>query len=183
MQTPNQLNLKREDVVCTEAALLQIPEGTITEEVIRTNIIIGILYMESWLRGNGAAAIFNCMEDAATAEISRSQLWQWLHYNVRLADGRIFNQELYEQWRDDEIEKIKQLVGSIQYQQGKFVQAICLFNKQVVNESFEEFLTLSAYDTILSNIERKSCEEQPHKTDHLQTEPPAEKSMPERHIA
>jgi malate synthase len=173
MPSANQLHRKREDFSCTEADLLQVPEGTITEEGIRTNISIGILYMESWLRGNGAAAIYNCMEDAATAEISRTQLWQWLRNNARLADGRIFNQELYEDWRDEEIEKIKQLVGSLQYQQGRFVQAICLFNKQVVNDAFEEFLTLSAYESILSNIECKDSQEQPFRADNLQKKPAA----------
>jgi malate synthase len=171
MPLANQLHRKREDVNCTEADLLQVPEGTITEEGIRSNINIGILYMESWLHGNGAAAIYNCMEDVATAEISRTQLWQWLHDHARLADGRLFTQTLYEDWRDEEIEKIKQMVGSSQYQQGQFVQAICLFNRLVVNETFEEFLTLSAYETILSNNERKICREQPYKTTSLQTEP------------
>lgn len=173
MPLANQLHRKREDVHCTEADLLQVPAGTITEEGIRSNINIGILYMESWLHGNGAAAIYNCMEDVATAEISRTQLWQWLHDHARLADGRLFTQALYEDWRDEEIEKIKQTVGSSQYQQGQFVQAICLFNRLVVNETFEEFLTLSAYDTILSNNERKVCLEPPHKTTGLQTEPVA----------
>lgn len=175
MPSANQLHRKREDVRSTGADLLQIPEGTITEEGVRSNISIGILYLESWLHGNGAAAIYNCMEDAATAEISRSQLWQWLHYNVRLADGRIFSQPLYEEWRDDEIEKIKQMVGSLQYQQGQYIQAICLFNRQVVNESFEEFLTLSAYDIILSNIGKKNGREQPPQTAALQKEPVAKK--------
>ncbi len=170
MPGANQLHRKREDFSCTEADLLLVPEGTITEAGVRANISIGILYMESWLRGNGAAAIFNCMEDAATAEISRSQLWQWLRNKARLADGRIFNQELYEDWRDEEIEKIKQLVGSIQYQQGQFVQAICLFNKQVVNDTFEEFLTLLAYETLLVKVERKDSRQQPFSTGKLQKE-------------
>jgi malate synthase len=177
MPLANQLHRKREDVCTTEADLLQVPEGTITEEGIRSNISIGILYLESWLRGNGAAAIYNCMEDAATAEISRTQLWQWLHDHARLTDGRIFNQALYEDWRDEEIEKIKQMVGSLQYQQGQFVQAICLFNRHVVSETFEEFLTWSAYDTILLQ-ERNAGQEQPHETANLQTEP-AQKHMPE----
>jgi malate synthase len=177
MPLANQLHRKREDVCTTEADLLQVPEGTITEEGIRSNISIGILYLESWLRGNGAAAIYNCMEDAATAEISRTQLWQWLHDHARLTDGRIFNQALYEDWRDEEIEKIKQMVGSLQYQQGQFVQAICLFNRHVVSETFEEFLTWSAYDTILLQ-ERNVGQEQPHETANLQTEP-AQKHMPE----
>lgn len=161
MPTPNQLQNKREDFHCTEATLLQVPEGTITEEGVRANINIGILYLESWLRGNGAAAIHNLMEDAATAEISRTQLWQWLQEKALLADGRLFTQPLYEEWRDDEIERIKQTVGSMQYQQGQFVQAICLFNRLVVNEAFEEFLTVPAYDIILSNNDKKVCLEQP----------------------
>ncbi|MBO9204247.1 MULTISPECIES: malate synthase A [Niastella] len=174
MPAANQLHRKREDFSCTEADLLQVPEGYITEEGVRTNISIGILYMESWLRGNGAAAINNCMEDAATAEISRTQLWQWLRGNVTLADGRIFNLALYEDWRDEEIEKIKQVVGSLQYQQGQFVQAICLFNKQVVNDEFEEFLTLSAYESILSNGESTASQEQPYRAaGELQKKPAA----------
>jgi malate synthase len=171
MPSANQLHRKREDALCTEASLLQVPEGTITEEGIRSNISISILYLESWLRGIGAAAIHNCMEDAATAEISRTQLWQWLNGHVVLADGRKFDLALYEDLRDDEIEKIKQMVGSLPYQQGQFIQAICLFNKVVVNEIFEEFLTLLAYDTILLNNERKTCQEQPQKIATLQTEP------------
>ncbi|HVK46306.1 MAG TPA: malate synthase A, partial [Pseudobacter sp.] len=89
MPEPNQLYRKREEFHCTEEELLEIPQGTITEAGIRANINVGILYLESWLRGNGAAAIHNLMEDAATAEISRTQLWQWLKSNVKLADGRI----------------------------------------------------------------------------------------------
>ncbi|KAA2243815.1 malate synthase A [Chitinophaga agrisoli] len=159
MPEPNQLHRKREDFHCTEEALLQVPEGTITEAGIRSNINVGILYLESWLRGNGAAAIHHLMEDAATAEISRTQIWQWLHARAKLVDGRTFDHELYESLRDDEIEQIQQTVGSLQYQQGYYIQAICLFNKLVVQERFEEFLTLSAYDIILSNSERKVCTE------------------------
>ncbi|HEY0609024.1 MAG TPA: malate synthase A [Chitinophaga sp.] len=159
MPEANQLSRKREDFHCSEEALLQVPEGTITEAGIRSNINVGILYLESWLRGNGAAAIHNLMEDAATAEISRTQIWQWLHYGAKLADGRVFDYGLYEGLRDDEIEQIQQTVGCLQYQQGYYVQAICLFNRLVVQEKFEEFLTLSAYDIILSNSERKACTE------------------------
>jgi malate synthase len=159
MPEANQLSRKREDFNCSEEALLQVPEGTITEVGIRSNINVGILYLESWLRGNGAAAIHNLMEDAATAEISRTQIWQWLHYRAKLADGRVFDYELYENLRDDEIEQIQQTVGSLQYQQGYYIQAICLFNGLVVQDKFEEFLTLSAYDIILSNSKRKVCTE------------------------
>ncbi|OQP53424.1 malate synthase A [Niastella yeongjuensis] len=175
MPAANQLHRKREDFSCTEADLLQVPAGTVTEEGIRTNISIGILYLESWLRGNGAAAIYNCMEDAATAEISRTQLWQWLQNHTTLVDGRVFSQDLYERWRDEEIEKIKQMVGSLQYQQGQFVQAICLFNRQVVSDTFEEFLTLSAYDAILLNREDKACQVQLNNIEELEEKPAAYK--------
>jgi len=159
MPQANQLHRKREDFQCTEGDLLLVPQGSVTEEGIRANINVGILYLESWLRGNGAAAIHHLMEDAATAEISRTQLWQWLHEYVHLADGRIFNQSLYEDLRDDEIEKIQQTVGSSQYQQGKYVQAICLFNRLVVQDVFEDFLTVPAYECILSGSEKKDCKE------------------------
>lgn len=150
MPEQNQLQRTREDFHCTAEELLQVPRGTITEEGVRSNIHVGILYLESWLSGNGAAAIHHLMEDAATAEISRTQLWQWLHNRVQLTNGQILNHDLYEQWRDDEIEKIRQTVGCLAYQQGQYVQAVCLFNKLVVQPDFENFLTLSAYDLILA---------------------------------
>ncbi len=156
LHTRNQLAVKREDFQTTEAALLEVPSGTITEEGIRTNINIGILYLESWLRGQGAAAIHHLMEDAATAEISRTQVWQWLHNHITLADGRIFTQELYEDFRDEEIVTIRATVGSEAYQQGQYVQAICLFNKLIVSPRFEDFLTVPAYQLILSNNEKKA---------------------------
>jgi len=151
MTTPNQLHVKREDFTCTAEDLLQIPVGSITEEGVRANINVAILYIESWLRGTGAVAIHNLMEDAATAEICRTQVWQWLHNKVKLADGRTFNQDLYEVIRDEEIERIRETVGCLQYQQGAFIQAICLFNKLVVQDYFEAFLTLPAYQLLIAN--------------------------------
>jgi len=165
MKTPNQLHIKRTDFHCTEKDLLELPQGTITEEGLRHNINVGILYLESWLRGNGAAAIYNLMEDAATAEICRTQVWQWLHGRSKLNDGRTITYELYADLRDEEIEKIQHAAGSKAYQEGKFTQAICLFNKMVVQEKWEDFLTLPAYDLILSNDEKKVCEEDQYKTD------------------
>ncbi|HEY6504216.1 MAG TPA: malate synthase A [Chitinophagaceae bacterium] len=159
MHTPNQLHIKRKDFNCTEKDLLQLPQGTITEEGLRHNINVGILYLESWLRGNGAAAIYNLMEDAATAEICRTQVWQWIHNKAKLSDGRVITHCLYEDMRDDEIEKIQHAVGSKAYQEGKFTQAICIFNKLVVQDKWEDFLTLPAYDLILSNDEKKVCED------------------------
>lgn len=157
MPTANQIHIKREDFSCTEKDLLQTPTGTITEAGLRHNINVGILYLESWLRGNGAAAIYHLMEDAATAEICRTQVWQWIHSKAKLDDGREINLSLYEDLRDDEIEEIRQAVGSKAYQDGLYVQAICLFNKLVVQDKWEDFLTLLAYDFILANDDKKVC--------------------------
>jgi malate synthase len=155
MKTPNQIHHKRHDFVCTEQELLAVPRGTITEKGLRHNINVGILYLESWLRGHGAAAIYHLMEDAATAEICRTQVWQWIRSKAQLDDGREINLALYEDLRDDEIETIKQSAGSQAYQDGMYVQAICLFNKLVVQDGWEDFLTLSAYDLIVDNEEKK----------------------------
>lgn len=160
MPTRNQLSVKRDDFNTTAKELLAVPTGTITKEGICSNIHVGILYLESWLRGQGAVAINNLMEDAATAEISRTQVWQWLHNGVQLSDGTVFNYELYTELLHEEIINIRETVGCDQYHKGQFVQAICLFNKLVVQPEFEEFLTLSAYNLILSNNQRQVCVEQ-----------------------
>jgi len=145
MPTPNQVHIKREEVRVTDKDLLAIPEGTITEKGLRLNINVGILYLESWLRGNGAAALYNLMEDAATAEISRTQVWQWIRNKAVLENGKVVDLELYHDLRDEEIEHIKHYVGCKAYSEGKFPQAIALFNRLIVQDEFEEFLTLSAY--------------------------------------
>jgi malate synthase len=94
MPQPNQIDRKREEVKVTAADLLAIPSGTITEEGVRLNIDVGIQYLEAWLRGNGAVPIYNLMEDAATAEISRAQVWQWAKHGAKLDDGRLVTPEL-----------------------------------------------------------------------------------------
>ncbi|PBQ30296.1 malate synthase A [Sphingobacteriaceae bacterium] len=149
MKQANQIaTKKREDFSCTAEDLLRLPEGTITEEGMRMNINVGILYLESWLRGNGAAALYNLMEDAATAEISRTQIWQWIQNKSQLSDGRFITKELYESFKNSEIAKIKKSLGEKIYSEGKFAKAIELFNTLVLQESFEEFLTVTAYDFI-----------------------------------
>ena len=145
MPEPNQIDKKRNDIKITESQLLEQPKGTITEDGIRKNINVGILYLESWLSGNGAAALYNLMEDAATAEISRTQLWQWLHNNSTMEDGRKFTVELYIELLDSEIHQIKELVGEVAFKNGKFNLAIELFDSLVISEKFEEFLTLKVY--------------------------------------
>lgn len=145
MPTDNQIHNKREDFLITEAQLLEIPQGTVSELGIRKNINVGILYLEAWLRGHGAVALYNLMEDAATAEISRTQLWQWLKNEVVLEDGRTLTLELYMELFDDEIEKIITEVGESNIRNTKFKLAIKLFDKLVLSDKFEEFLTIPAY--------------------------------------
>ncbi len=148
MRTKNQIFVKREDVNVTEADLLETPKGTITEEGIRKNINVSILYIASWLNGQGAAAIHHLMEDAATAEISRSQLWQWLQNEVTLDDGKILNRNQYNLFARKEFEKIRQLVGEQQYENGKYKLAEQLFDDLVVNRNFIDFLTIPGYKYI-----------------------------------
>lgn len=148
MPTPNQINNKRTDVSVTAADLVKAPQGTITELGLRKNINVGILYIESWLRGNGAAAIYNLMEDAATAEISRTQVWQWIQNGAKLEDNRLITYDLYRQFLPEELEKIKAYVGEERFDQGKFSEATLLFDRLVKEKEFIEFLTLPAYEMI-----------------------------------
>ncbi|MBO3097676.1 malate synthase A [Gelidibacter pelagius] len=145
MPGPNQLHVSRDDVNITEQDLVELPLGTISEAGIRKNINVGILYTEAWLRGYGAVALYNLMEDAATAEISRTQVWQWLKNQVKLEDGRTLDLELYKELLDDEIEKIIREFGTDNMKNSKFKLAIELFDNLVQSEEFEEFLTLPAY--------------------------------------
>jgi malate synthase len=146
MPTPNQIDKKREDVQVTAADLLAVPEGVITEEGLRINISVGIQYIEAWLGGSGAVPIFNLMEDAATAEISRAQVWQWIrHPKGILDDGRKVTVQLFEQLLDEELLKIKEMVGEDRYYSGKYQLASELFSKLILNDEFENFLTLPGY--------------------------------------
>ena len=138
---PNQKERLREEVH-VEARELQdtrVPGGTITENGVRNNISVGVQYLASWLSGNGAAAIFNLMEDAATAEISRAQLWQWVQNGAKLADGRKIDRSLYEKFRDEEIGKLQ---GVSQVQSARKIL------DQLVLGEFVEFLTLPAYELL-----------------------------------
>lgn len=148
MPQANQVSRLRDDVSVSEADLLAVPEGAPTETGVRLNINVGILYVESWLRGNGCAALYNLMEDAATAEISRTQLWQWVHHRVHLADGRLVTPELYEQLKQDELKNIRAYVGEAAFDSGKFEQAVKIFDRMVLDPEFVDFLTLPAYNEI-----------------------------------
>jgi malate synthase len=146
MPGPNQIYKKREDVHVTAADLLAVPEGTITEAGLRTNINVSLQYMESWFRGSGCVPINNLMEDAATVEISRSQIWQWIrHPRGILVDGRKVTVELFRQMMAEELGKIKEMVGEQEYASRKFAEAAQLLDKIITSEEFVEFLTLPAY--------------------------------------
>ena len=147
MPTPNQID-KQFDYGIKEEQLLEIPQGTITENGVRKNINVGILYIESWLMGVGAAAIYNLMEDAATAEISRTQVWQWLKNKAVLDNGKTLTKDLVLEYQKEELEKIKEYVGEERYTNGRFELATQLFNELAFDENFEEFLTLKAYPYI-----------------------------------
>ncbi|GAA5086986.1 malate synthase A [Chryseobacterium ginsengisoli] len=147
MPSQNQFD-KKFDYQITENDLLEIPKGEITEKGVRKNINVGILYIESWLMGIGAAAIYNLMEDAATAEISRTQIWQWLKNEAVLSDDRTLTREMILQWEFEELERIEKYVGEERFRKGKFNLAKELFNELIFCENFEEFLTLKAYPFI-----------------------------------
>ena len=149
MPEPNQIGNKREDVMVTAVDLLTVPEGSITEQGLRTNIDVGIQYMAAWLNGNGCVPIHNLMEDAATAEISRSQLWQWVkNPNARLTDGRSVDLTLFKTMLPEVLTDLKETVGETQYQDGQFAKAGELFDTLVTQDEFVDFLTLPAYELI-----------------------------------
>ncbi|HEY7625309.1 MAG TPA: malate synthase A, partial [Candidatus Limnocylindria bacterium] len=146
----NQLTRQRPDVATAPERLLdvQIPGATITEAGLRTNVSVGIQYIASWLRGTGAAAINNLMEDAATAEISRSQVWQWVHHQLSLAEGPKITPDLVRKIEAEELAKIKKAVGDDFYADGRYDEAREIFEGVALSDDFKEFLTLPAYERI-----------------------------------
>ncbi|TMG56583.1 MAG: malate synthase A [Chloroflexi bacterium] len=147
---PNQLDRQRPEVNVTAEQLLdvRIPGGTITDAGLRTNVNVGIQYIASWLRGTGAAAINNLMEDAATAEISRSQVWQWIHHGVSLAAGPRVSAQLVRDIEREELAKIKSAVGDDFFAKGRYDEAREIFEAVALSEEFKEFLTIPAYEHI-----------------------------------
>ncbi len=145
---PNQLDRQRPEVTVTAAQLLAVPEtpGEITEDGLRNDVSVGLQYLESWLRGSGAVAIYNLMEDAATAEIARSQIWQWVHNSATLSSGERVTPELVRRIADEELEKIRTAVGDETLSGGRFKDARELFETVALSDDFAEFLTLPAYE-------------------------------------
>jgi len=149
MPQPNQVVRQRDDVQVTAADLLAVPEGAITEAGLRTNISVGIQYIEAWLGGSGAVPINNLMEDAATAEISRAQVWQWIHHpRGVLSDGRKVTAALCAEIQTEELARIQERLGDERYAAGRFAEAASLFTSLVTADEFVEFLTLPGYERL-----------------------------------
>jgi len=144
MDGPNQLNVLRSDVEISADDLLKVPSGKITDEGLRHNIRVGVQYIEAWLEGLGCVPLYNLMEDAATAEICRSQLWQWIHHGARTAEGKVVS-DCFEQVLADELQTIEEEVGKNRFTAGSFDTAAKLFSEMVRKEELDDFLTLPAY--------------------------------------
>jgi malate synthase len=149
MPAPNQVERLREDVSVGEPDLLALPDGTMTEGGLRTNISVGVQYLAAWLKGSGAVPINNLMEDAATAEICRAQLWQWIHHpRGILKDGRKVTADLFRRTLSEELDDLRTGVGDTAYETGGYDRAAGVFDKLTVNDDFIEFLTMPGYDLI-----------------------------------
>ena len=149
MPTANQLNRTLDNLVVTAGDLIAVPDGTITETGLRQNISVGIQYIEAWLRGQGCVPLYNLMEDSATAEISRAQVWQWLRHGATLDDGRRIDRALFDTAVAREADAIKAEIGPERFAKERFGDAIALFAKLSTDEDFAEFLTLPAYDLLI----------------------------------
>ena len=147
MPQPNQISKQLPDFNATAEDLLKIPDGQITDAGLKQNVAVGLGYIEAWLRGIGCVPLFNLMEDAATAEISRAQLWQWVHQNAKLTDGRVVDVPLVESLIAGELEKQKTAVDSVRY--AAYQKAADLMRELVKTPQFVEFLTVPAYQRVL----------------------------------
>ena len=156
MKEANQIARKRQDVHVTAADLVKMPEGTKTEAGLRQNVAVGIGYVEAWLRGVGCVPLFNLMEDAATAEISRAQVWQWVRHGQSLQDGRAITKDLVRTIVREENDKVKAQIGEAAYAAGRYEEAAQLMIDLVEQPQFYEFLTLPAYDRIIAD-EKKAA--------------------------
>jgi malate synthase len=146
MATSHHIAVARDDVRVTARDLLAVPDGPITEAGLRLNVDVGVQYLESWLRGTGCVPIYNLMEDAATAEISRTQVWQWVRHGARLTDGRTVTDDLVWQVMTEEMDKLRTAMGPARFDGGKFTLARQLFDDMMTGPEFPEFLTAVAYD-------------------------------------
>jgi malate synthase len=151
MSGDHQLGRRRDDVEPRAEDLLRVPEGTRTEAGLRLNVRVGIQYIEAWLRGLGAVPLYNLMEDAATAEISRTQVWQWIRHGATLDDGRIVTPALLDTIVEEETRTIAGEIGPDRMMEGRFGDATALFTRLAASRELAEFLTLGAYDLLEGN--------------------------------
>jgi malate synthase len=147
----HQLEVLREDVHADRDALLAPPTGSRTEEGLRLNVRVGIQYLEAWLRGQGAVPLYNLMEDAATAEISRAQVWQWVRWGAALEDGRVVTPALVRGVIEEELTRVAGEVGAARMRGGRFDDARDLFISLTLSDELAEFLTLAAYERLESS--------------------------------
>jgi malate synthase len=154
MPTPNQVHRQRSDVSVSARELLDFrPEKPITEAGLRNNINVGIQYMGAWLSGNGCVPVFNLMEDAATAEISRSQIWQWIRSAKGvLDDGRKVTRELFRDMLPAELQKVRELLGETAWKAGRYEEGAALFERITTSDDYVEFLTLPGYDSLTREL-------------------------------
>jgi malate synthase len=149
MPEANQIARKRQDVHVQASDLLVVPAGGITETGLRQNLNVGVGYLEAWLRGTGCVPLYHLMEDAATAEISRAQVWQWIRHRAKLVDGRVVDKPLCRRLLDEELAKLKAMVGAAAYDGGRYRDAARIFVGLIEAPRFPEWLTIPAYDQIV----------------------------------
>jgi len=156
MKTPNQIHRQREDVKVAAKDLLDFqPQKPITENGLRININIGLQYLGAWLAGTGCVPIYNLMEDAATAEISRAQIWHWIRSPLgKLDDGRKVSRELFRELVPQELTKVREMLGEQQYAAGKYAEAAKMFEQLTLDDMFVDFLTLPAYEYVTAHEHR-----------------------------
>jgi malate synthase len=146
LEGPHQLDNLREDVWITASDLLEVPDGPITEKGLRHNVNVGVQYLAAWLAGNGCVPLYHLMEDAATAEISRAQIWQWIRHRARLADGRTIDLPLVHRILDEELERIRAEVGEERFDGGCYRAAAEITEELISSNELQDFLTLIAYE-------------------------------------
>ena len=148
MPNDNQINKEIENPKITQSDLLKVPNGKITEKGFRDNIKVGVQYVEAWLSGNGCVPLYHLMEDAATAEISRSQIWQWIKNSAQMDNKKIISTDYFNKILTEELASIEKEIGNERFSNGKFDLASSLFKEMILKDDFDEFLTLPAYKYI-----------------------------------
>eukprot|EP00164_Ancoracysta_twista_P000190 GFYU01000273.1.p2 GENE.GFYU01000273.1~~GFYU01000273.1.p2 ORF type:complete len:174 (-),score=52.80 GFYU01000273.1:116-604(-) len=154
MPTPNQIN-KITNAEVSVKDLLEPAKGDVTEAGLRSNVRVSILYLEAWLRGSGCVPIDNLMEDAATMEIGRTQVWQWIRHGTKLNDGRVITRDFVANIIREEAAKLKKAVGDAKYNGGKYAGAVSLTEKLCLDNEYYDFSTSEAYPSVLSTTQSK----------------------------